>query len=189
MFSLSAASGAHPYPHLHPLSLIPSPRPAVKLLAFLLLITSIPPSAHSFHITKSITDSVSAGDVIHYTLSFTSPVVVIVVSQEGDVDLYASPTHKNSKPSSDNYDISSASCGLDVLSLIMSSEVRQYSLGVYGHVRYDESRFSLYVVQPSEEDIKSYQVIIVLLLLNMYNGIWNLGINPLIPPHATQWYS
>lgn len=166
MFSLSAAPRAHPYPHLHPLGLIPSPRPAVKLLAFLLLITSIPPSAHSFHVTKSITDSVSAGDVIHYTLSFTSPVVVIVVSQEGDVDLYASPTHKNSKPSSDNYDISSASCGLDVISLIMSSEVRQYSLGVYGHVRYDESRFSLYVIQPSEEDIKSYQVILVLLLLN-----------------------
>lgn len=116
------------------------------------------PSAISFTITESLSNSVSAGNVIHYTLASTSAVVVVLVSNEGDADLYASPTHINSKPTSDDHEIGSTSCGLDILPLIMSRDVGKYTLGVYGHVRYEQSSFSLYVIEPSEEDIRNYQV-------------------------------
>lgn len=125
------------------------------------LITCLIPSATSFLITESLSDSVSAGDVIHYTLAASNPVVVVLISDEGDVDLYASPTHLNSKPTSDSHEIGSTSCGLDVLALVMNEDVKKYTLGVYGHVRYDQSKFSLYVIEPSEEDIKSYQVLYI----------------------------
>ena len=128
------------------------------LYLVLLLFICFIPSAISFTITESLSNSVSAGDVIHYTLASTSAVVVVLVSDEGDVDLYASPTHTNSKPTSDNHEISSTSCGLDILPLIMSEDIGRYTLGVHGHVRYEESKFSLYVIEPSEEDIRNYQV-------------------------------
>lgn len=137
------------------LALVPPPH--IILLAFL-VVTWLIPSAISFVITESLSESVSAGDVIHYTLASSNPVVVAVISNVGDVDLYASPTHINSNPNSDDYEISSTSCGLDILPLIMNQEIRKYTLGVYGHVRYEESKFSLFVIEPSEDDIKTYQV-------------------------------
>lgn len=93
-----------------------------------------------------------------YQVTSTNPVVVVLISEEGDADLYASPTHISPKPSSENHEISSASCGLDVLTLIMNPNLRRYSLGVYGHVRYEESKFMIYYIEPNEEDIRSYQV-------------------------------
>jgi hypothetical protein len=131
-----------------------------KLTHFLhvLLFTRLLSCAIAFTITESLSDSASAGSVLHYTLGSSNAVVVVLVSDVGDVDLYASPTHINSKPTSDDHEISSTSCGLDVLPLIMNEDVRKYTLGVHGHVRYDESRFSLYVIEPSEEDIRYYQV-------------------------------
>lgn len=124
----------------------------------LIIVLSFLHTALSYHVIESISDTISAGAVIHYTLSSTNPMVVILVSEVGDVDLYASPTHMNSKPSSEDSEISSASCGLDVLPLIMSDSVQKYTLAVYGHVHYDKSVFSLYVIEPSREDIRTYQV-------------------------------
>lgn len=127
-------------------------------IAYLLLLVCLLPSTLSFHIIESLSNSVEAGEVVHYTVAANNPVVVVLVSEVGDVDLYASPTHINSKPSSENHEISSASCGLDILPLLMDSDLKKYTLGVYGHVRYQESSFSLYMIQPSEADIRSYQV-------------------------------
>lgn len=132
---------------------------AGNLLASSLMLISLMPSALSYHIANSESGSISGGEVIHYTLSFTDPVVVVLISEEGDVDLYASPTHINSKPTSDDNEISSASCGMDMLALIMSSSLRKYTLGVHGHSRFDKSLFTLYVIKPSQEDIRSYQVL------------------------------
>lgn len=86
------------------------------------------------------------------------------------MDLYASPTHVNSHPSNEDHELSSASCGLDMLSLIMGSGVKQYTLGLYGHVRYEESKFTVHLIEPSEEDIKSYQV-----------NVWSIGITTVSP--------
>lgn len=136
-------------------AMLASPR---RLLNLSLLFAWFVPSAISFAITESLSNSVSAGHVIHYTLASSSAVVVVLVSDVGDVDLYASPTHINSKPTSDNHELSSTSCGLDILPLSMSESIGKYTLGVHGHVRYDESTFSLYVIEPSEEDVRNFQV-------------------------------
>lgn len=135
-----------------------SPSVGTLLTAPLLLFSLLLTPALSYHITKSVSDTVGAGEVIHYTLSFSGPVVVVLLSDEGDVDIYASPTHLNSKPTSDDHELSSTSCGLDTLALIMSSALRQYTLGVYGHVRYQKSKFTMYVIEPSPEKIRNYQV-------------------------------
>ncbi len=128
------------------------------ILQSLLLISSFVTTALSFYVTKAYSGAVPGGEVAFYQVTSMNPVVVVLISEQGDADLYASPTHINPKPSSDSHEISSVSCGMDMLSLIMSPSLRKYSLGVYGHVRYDESTFSLYFVEPDEDDIRSYQV-------------------------------
>lgn len=134
---------------------LPSPG---SLPSLILIFSSVVTTALSYHITKAYSGTISGGEVVYYHVSSTNPVVMVLISEFGDADLYASPTKINPKPSSDNHETNSASCGLDMLSLIMSPSLQKYSLGVYGHVRYEESKFSLYCVEPSEEDIRSYQV-------------------------------
>lgn len=129
-----------------------------RLLLPLLLILSLAMTTLSYQVTDAVSGTVTGGDVAFYQVTSTNPVVVVLISEEGDADLYASPTHVNSKPSSENHEINSASCGMDMLSLIMKPSLNKYSLGVYGHVRYDQSRFSLFFIEPSQEDIRSYQV-------------------------------
>ena len=141
------------------MTLLPS---VLSLPSLLLVFSSIITTALSYHITKAVSGTVAGGDVAYYQVTSTNSVVVVLISEQGDTDLYASPTHINSKPSSDDHEINSASCGLDVLSLIMNPSLQKYSLGVYGHVRYDESKFSLYCIEPSKEDIRSYQVRLLL---------------------------
>lgn len=129
-----------------------------EILIALSLISSQVPSTLSFHISNYETGSVAGEEIVHYTLSLSEPVVVVLISEEGDVDLYASPTHINSNPNSDDYELSSVSCGVDMLALIMSSSLKKYTLAIQGHIRYDISSYALFVIKPSPEDIRNYQV-------------------------------
>ena len=135
--------------------MLPSP---VVLLPLLLTTALLPSTALGYIVTQSISDQVSAGDVVYYTLESSKLLLVVLISQEGDADLYASPTYQNSNPSCENNELSSASCGLDVVPLFMSNNLRKYTLGVFGHVRYDKTKYKLFIIEPDPEDTKRYQV-------------------------------
>ena len=105
-----------------------------------------------------LSEKVGAGEVRFYTVESRQPVIIALISDSGDADMYASSTSKNSHPSPEDYDYTSASCGLDVIVLGTTKEQSKMTIGVYGHVRYDETVYRLYVISPSEEDIKRYQV-------------------------------
>ena len=126
---------------------------SLSLLLFLLLRTVTP-----FEVQNMLSDRIGAGEVRFYTVESKDPVIMALVSDAGDADVYASLTSKNSHPSPDDYDYSSASCGLDATVLDMSKDQSKVTVGVYGHIRYDETTYRLYVISPSEEDIKRYQV-------------------------------
>ena len=112
----------------------------------------------AFRVLNTFYDTVHALEVKYYTLESTSPVVLALYSVEGDADIYGSPTSKNSKPSSESFDYMSASCGLDVIVLPMSESLRRVSVGIYGHVRHENTTYQVWVVEPEEEDVLRYQV-------------------------------
>lgn len=123
------------------------------LLLFLLLRT-----VTSFEVQNMLTDRVGAGEVRFYTIESRDPVVIALVSDSGDADMYAALSSKNSHPSPDDYDYTSTSCGLDSIVLDTNKDRSKMTVGVYGHIRYEETAYRLYVISPSEEDIKRYQV-------------------------------
>ncbi len=124
------------------------------IYAFLLV-----PLCSCYSVIESTSGSIEAGDVTYFSIESTKPVIVTLVSTEGDVDLYASPTSTNSKPSGINYEFCSTSCGLDLLMIPLSREITKYTLGVFGHIRYEQSFYNLYIIEPSDEDFKRFQVL------------------------------
>lgn len=125
----------------------------ISFISYLLGITSAYEILDSFH------GSIHAGDVKFYSVESTTPLIIALYSIEGDADMYASPTNKNSKPSSDDFEYTSTSCGLDVFLLPMSKQVQRMTVGIYGHVRHDKTTYHVSVIGPTEEDIGKYQVI------------------------------
>ena len=120
----------------------------------LILVRNVTP----FEVQNQLSGKVGAGDVRFYTVESKEPVIIALISDSGDADMYAVLTSRNSHPSPEDYDYASSSCGLDVVVLDMSKDQSKMTVGVYGHVRYEETLYRLYVISPSEEDIKRYQV-------------------------------
>ena len=120
----------------------------------LILVRNVTP----FEVQNQLSDKISAGDARFYTVESKEPVIIALISDIGDADMFASSMSRNSRPSPDDYDFTSSSCGLDVVVLDMSKERSKMTVGVYGHVRYEETSYRVYVISPSEEDIKRYQV-------------------------------
>lgn len=128
------------------------------LSSLFLLITVLPDAARSYTVHDAITDTVGPGEARFYTVESQSPLIVALFSDVGDADMYAAVTSHTPKPSCEKYDVTSTSCGLDVILLEMKNNVRRMTVGVYGHVRYDESKYRLYIIEPSQEDIMKHQV-------------------------------
>lgn len=83
---------------------------------------------------------------------------VVLVTEEGDADLYASIDVK--EPGYGSSQFSSCTCGLDLIVVPSREEVhsqRTY-LSVVGHSRHRESRYKMFIIAPSNEDIAKYQV-------------------------------
>lgn len=128
------------------------------LLLLISLVLVLVRNVTPFEVQNQLSDKIGGGDARFYTVDSKEPVIIALISDSGDADMYASSTSRNSRPSSDDYDYTSSSCGLDVVVMGMSKEQSKMTVGVYGHVRYEETLYRLYVISPSEEDIKRYQV-------------------------------
>ena len=127
-------------------------------LCFLLLIFLR--TVTSFEVQNMLADQIGGGEARFYTVESKELVIIALISDSGDADMYASTTSKNSHPSPEDYEFMSTSCGLDVMVLDTSRDKSKMTVGVYGHVRYDKSSYRVYIISPSQEDIKRYQVCI-----------------------------
>ncbi len=131
---------------------LPLPLP---LLLFFLLLLACPLSG--YRLVDKVQDRLMAEEGRVYVIETSRHLVVAMVSDEGDADMYVSTTHK--KPSFDKYEYSSTSCGLDVLVVPTSDGIRKkVYVGVYGHVRYENTSYQLYILEPEEVDVRRYQV-------------------------------
>ena len=94
-------------------------------------------------VIQSIAASVGGGNFTYYSLTQEGTVTLILDSKLGDADIYVSET--NSKPDYMNYDIQSATCGQDLVT-IPKDYKRPIGIGIYGHVYHPLSKYVLTVV-------------------------------------------
>ena len=82
----------------------------------------------------------------------------MLLTDEGDADLYASTVTKQHDHSDNQY--SSYSCGLDLIVMPTSTpaQSQQVHVTVVGHGRHEVSRYKLVIISPSYDDINKYQV-------------------------------
>ena len=124
-------------------------------LHVLLVLFSFYSPSLPYVLLDSQTSTVNGGDVQHYTIRFDQVMIVCLISDIGDADMFAS-TVTNS-PDSEDYEYSSTSTGIDIIT-VPYIRISSLSLGIHGHVRYNKTKYRLYIIAPSKRDYMDYQV-------------------------------
>lgn len=122
-------------------------------LAFFLYLVS---SCTSYELLDQISGGVNGGDVVVYTAKKDNLLLLCLDSTEGDADLYVSRSH--SSPGPEHYHYAATSTGIDIVVVPRNHTHSTAYLGVQGHVRYNHSLFTLYLLVPSSDDLKAHQV-------------------------------
>lgn len=105
-------------------------------------------------IIYSTVSEVGAGNITHYSLKQEGCITLILHSAVGDADIYISES--NPKPDYLDYDMQSATCGRDVVTIPKDFK-RPVGIGVFGHVYHPVSKYELiavldYDMKISDED-------------------------------------
>ena len=124
----------------------------VSCLLSLFILLQCPSS--SYVLIDKQTRTIDGGDIHQYTVTVSEIMIFCLVSDIGDADIYVSRT---GSPDSENYDFSSSSTGIDIITVPYNGET-SLSVGIQGHVRYDKSTYRLFLLSPSERDYLAYQV-------------------------------
>lgn len=97
-----------------------------------------------FYHLQSFVDDIGPGNYSYFKLSRQGNVRIFVETLKGDADIYVSET--NSKPTFEDYDFKSVTCGEDYVD-IPDSFKRPAAIAIYGHPRFSETKFrcSVYV--------------------------------------------
>jgi len=101
-------------------------------------------------VIASIDGVVGAGNYSRYTFSEKENSRLVLTTIAGDADLYVSDIHSEPTFDFENHELSSITCGLDTVDLPPSLK-RPVNIAVYGHPRYEGSRFRLEVIYKGEE--------------------------------------
>ncbi|KAK1119856.1 hypothetical protein K0M31_012933 [Melipona bicolor] len=103
-----------------------------------------------------IIDEVAGGSFKYYSLAYDGFIKIVLISEVGDTDLYASQTTTKPTYELDHYCLQSATCGEDII-LIPDSFKRPVSIGVYGHPSHENSKYILLVYQTTDTENISYK--------------------------------
>ncbi|CAK9825368.1 UPF0669 protein v1g209471 [Anthophora retusa] len=124
-----------------------------KISIFIILISYV--LAYEDKLLHYTADEVTAGSYKYYSLMYDGFVKIILVSEIGDADLYAS--QKTTKPTYEPHQhcLQSATCGEDII-LIPDSFKRPVTIGVYGHPSYENSKYILLVYETTDTESVSY---------------------------------
>lgn len=114
-------------------------------------------SCRGYEIREYAQAEITAGESHYYSYPSkpSDTIILALLSDEGDADMFVSTSVR--KPSCEDYNYSSSSCGLDLV-VVPPGEHSKIFIGVYGHVRYQNTTYRLYILAPSGEDILRYQV-------------------------------
>ena len=129
----------------------------MKHLLLFLLLWKI---CNCYSILDQLSNTISSGEPQYYTLSQRQVVIICLLSTEGDADIYVSRSSVTKQPDFDNSEYSSSSTGIDVLAVPFAPETGETSItiGIHGHFRYDESHYTLYILTPSESEVRTEQI-------------------------------
>ena len=107
-------------------------------------------SCQASYILQTVTDVIGAGNYSYYKLKKQGSVRLSLTSLEGDADLYVAS--EVSQPDYENYDLKSATCGLDIVD-VAEDVVRPVGIGVYGHSSADISKFILDITVLEDQSV------------------------------------
>lgn len=95
------------------------------------------------HVIQTFNGEIGAGNFTYFTLKREGDVTLILESIEGDADIYIS--QDTLKPDFENYDLKSATCGEDVVT-IPSYYKRPIGISVFGHVYAPFTKYTMKVL-------------------------------------------
>uniref|UniRef100_A0A5S6QMS6 Uncharacterized protein n=1 Tax=Trichuris muris TaxID=70415 RepID=A0A5S6QMS6_TRIMR len=87
-----------------------------------------------------ITGDVVAGNYTYFKISKVGAAALVLISYEGDADLYVSTATPTPTFSLDEHQFQSATCGMDHIELPASTS-RPLYVGIYGHSSHELSRY------------------------------------------------
>lgn len=114
------------------------------MLSYLVLIVLTLCGTTSSRLVWSDSQSIEMGNFTYYTLSHPGTFKLVLVSHEGDADLYVSDRHK--RVDYTNYDLQSTTYGKDEIEIEQEMR-RPVYISVYAHPYYLASRYSLHVFE------------------------------------------
>ncbi|XP_072165820.1 UPF0669 protein v1g209471-like [Diadema setosum] len=92
-----------------------------------------------FYHLQTFEDVIGAGNYTYFKLTRPGNIRIFLQTLEGDADIYVSET--TSKPTFEDYDLKSVTCGEDIVD-VPDSFSRPTAIAIYGHPCCEESRFS-----------------------------------------------
>ena len=95
-------------------------------------------------VVSAFTGKVGPGNYTYYTLNQKGMITLILESLSGDVDIYVSKDYE--RPSYIDYDLQSATCGLDMIS-VPKTYPRPVHIAVYGYAQSAVSEYKLTAIQ------------------------------------------
>jgi hypothetical protein len=124
------------------------------LLATILIILCVNESKAEYLLHSLKQQRVGAGNYTYFKLSKEGSLQLVLYSEEGDADMYISESTLT--PTSENYDVMSATCGVDVIEL--SAELkRPVGVGIFGHPFYEVSVYTLEVYADYDSSLPSHR--------------------------------
>ena len=115
------------------------------------------PTTNGEHLLQKISGTVSAGNFTYCSLDLPGRIRVKLLPLLGDSDLYASD--KTTKPTYDNNELSSATCGEESID-IPAAFRRPVTIGIYGYPLIEKSKYELSIYFLADyDDLDEYDAI------------------------------
>lgn len=107
-------------------------------------------SGFAHEILQTVKGTVGAENYTYYRLSRPGTLLIELESESGDADIFVSS--ETLKPTFDNYEIQSITCGKDVVEIPTNFE-RPFGIGIYGHFSEEISTYkvTIYLAEKKEE--------------------------------------
>lgn len=107
-----------------------------------------------------IAGTVEGDHTQYYTLKQENIILLCLISDIGDADIYVDRTSNTKTPNYATHEYSSVSTGIDVITILYDKEKTDttLSIGIHGHPRHETSSYRLYVLVPSKEDLLQHQI-------------------------------
>ncbi|XP_061174401.1 UPF0669 protein v1g209471-like [Saccostrea echinata] len=121
-----------------------------NILLHILIVSLVLLKCYGEEFLQSVTEEVLAGNYTIYRIKSRGRLRLELVSHEGDADIYVSDSE--SRPSYENYDLKSITCGVDLIE-VSSKMKRPVAVGVFGHPFYRTSKYTLSVYKLPDVEV------------------------------------